>query len=87
MAKVPSKLKQGNSIHVKKKHLHLISKLPSNNVLDLLTPGCFAKLDGQPLDLPPFQVIRCSAGRCLVRQQSWGKYVHWEVDHHRLKSA
>ncbi|WP_143703393.1 hypothetical protein [Prochlorococcus marinus] len=65
----------------------MVSKNKNAEILDLLPPGSFAKLKNQPNDLPPFQVINCKGGRCLVRQQSWGKYVHWEVDHHRLKSA
>ncbi len=70
-----------------KRHLHLLVKKDKNKVLELLRPGTFANLDTQPNDLPPFQVINCKGGRCLVRQQAWGKYVHWEVEHHRLKSA
>ena len=70
-----------------KRHLHLLVQNDKNKVLELLHPGSFAKLDTQPNDLPPFQVINCKGGRCLVRQQAWGKYVHWEVEHHRLKSA
>ncbi|WP_320666949.1 hypothetical protein [Prochlorococcus sp. MIT 1307] len=56
-------------------------------MLDLLAPGSFAKLENQPNDLPPFQVINCKGGRCWVRQQSWGRHVQWEVEHCRLKSA
>ena len=67
--------------------LRLIKNSNDSKVLQLLRPGSFAKLDDQPNDLPPFQVINCKGGRCLVRQQSWGKYIHWEVEHHRLKSA
>ena len=62
-------------------------KVETSNVLDLLPPGSFAKLENQPNDLPPFQVIHCKGGHCLVRQQSWGKSIHWEVDHQRLKTA
>ena len=50
-------------------------------------PGSFAKFANQPNDFPPFQVIDCKGGRCRVRQQAWGRYVHWEVEHNRLKSA
>ena len=68
---------------------HSLIKHPicSENVVELLQPGSFVKLDNQPNDLPPFQIINCKGGRCLVRQQSWGKHVQWEVDHNRLKSA
>ncbi|WP_320677726.1 hypothetical protein [Prochlorococcus sp. MIT 1300] len=59
----------------------------SGNVLELLPPGRFVTIENQPNDLPPFQVIQCKGGRCWVRQQSWGGYVHWEVEHCRLKSA
>ncbi len=67
--------------------LRLLERKEARNILEALPPGSFAKLENQPNDLPPFQVINCKGGRCLVRQQSWGKYVQWEVDHHRLKSA
>ncbi len=56
------------------------------NVLELLHPGSFVKLQRHPADLPPFQLIRCQGGRCWVRQQSWGPAVHWEVPHRQLKS-
>lgn len=55
-----------------------------NNVLELLRPGSFVKLQRHPSDLPPFQLIRCQGGRCWVRQQSWGPAVHWEVPHRQL---
>ena len=67
--------------------LNLVASIEKTNVLELLPPGSFATIDNQPNDLPPFQVINCKGGRCWVRQQSWGKFVHWEVPHHRLKSA
>ena len=67
--------------------LNLVASTEKTNVLELLPPGSFATIDNQPNDLPPFQVINCKGGRCWVRQQSWGKFVHWEVPHHRLKSA
>ena len=66
---------------------HLTPKEQTGEVLELLPPGSFAKFTNQPNDLPPFQVIDCKGGRCRVRQQSWGRYVHWEVEHNRLKSA
>ncbi len=65
----------------------LVKIVEPKNILDLLKPGSFATIENQPNDLPPFQVINCKGGRCLVRQQSWGRYVQWEVPHHRLKSA
>ena len=68
-------------------HLRLVTGIKRATVLDLLPPGSFATLENQPNDLPPFQVINCKGGRCLVRQQSWGRHVQWEVEHHRLKSA
>ncbi len=68
-------------------HFPLISKKQTGEVLELLPPGSFAKFANQPNDLPPFQVIDCKGGRCRVRQQAWGRYVHWEVEHNRLKSA
>ena len=70
-----------------RRHLQIVPDLPKGKVLDFLPPGSFATLENQPLDLPPFQVINCTGGRCLVRQQAWGKYIHWEVEHYRLKSA
>ncbi len=68
-------------------HFHIRSNLRTGEILELLPPGSFAKLENQPNDLPPFQVIDCKGGRCRVRQQSWGRYIHWEVEHNRLKSA
>jgi len=68
-------------------HFHLSKKNHAGEVLELLPPGSFAKFANQPNDLPPFQVIDCKGGRCRVRQQAWGRYVHWEVEHNRLKSA
>jgi hypothetical protein len=56
-------------------------------VLELLQPGAFVKLRNQPEDLPPFQLIRCRGGRCWVRQQAWGRLVHWEVAHRQLTAA
>ncbi len=67
--------------------LHIVPKRRSAQILELLQPGSFVLLKNQPIDLPPFQLISCRGGRCLVRQQTWGKYIHWEVEHHRLKSA
>ena len=55
-----------------------------DNVLELLRPGSFVRLLDQPHDLPPFQLIHCRGGRCWVRQQSWGPFLHWEVAHRRL---
>ena len=86
MSKKSSTLSFNNGCPNSKK-LSLIRSSNESKVLQLLKPGSFAKLDDQPNDLPPFQVINCKGGRCLVRQQSWGKYIHWEVEHHRLKSA
>ena len=70
-----------------KNHIQILPRKPSPNILELLHPGTFVKLKNQPNDLPPFQLIACRGGRCFVRQQTWGKYIHWEVEHHRLKSA
>tara|TARA_Y100001968_G_scaffold201510_1_gene185056 strand:- start:34404 stop:34664 length:261 start_codon:yes stop_codon:yes gene_type:complete len=67
--------------------LNMAAIVDTSRVLALLPPGSFATIENQPNDLPPFQVIQCKGGRCWVRQQSWGKYVHWEIAHHRLKSA
>ncbi len=67
--------------------LHQVPSRKDPNLLELLRPGSFVKLKNQPNDLPPFKLISCRGGRCLVRQQTWGKYIHWEVAHHRLKSA
>jgi hypothetical protein len=58
-----------------------------DNVLELLRPGSFVRLRNHPLDLPPFQLIRCQGGRCWVRQQAWGQLVAWEVPHRRLTSV
>ncbi len=66
--------------------LHIVPKRPSAKILELFQPGSFVLLKNQPIDLPPFQLISCKGGTCLVRQQAWGKYIHWEVEHHRLKS-
>ena len=68
-------------------HIQILPRKARSNLLELLHPGTFVKLKNQPNDLPPFQLIACRGGRCLVRQQTWGKYIHWEVEHHRLKSA
>lgn len=70
-----------------RKNMQVLYISHSEKVLELLQPGSFVTLDNQPNDLPPFQVINCRGGRCLVRQQSWGQRVHWEVAHSRLKSA
>ena len=48
-------------------------------VVPLLRPGSFVRLDNQPADLPPFQVLHCRGGRCWVRQQAWGPAIQWEV--------
>ncbi len=60
---------------------------PTSTVVALLQPGAFVKLRNQPEDLPPFQLIRCRGGRCWVRQQAWGRLVHWEVAHRQLTAA
>ncbi len=70
-----------------KRTFHLFDGHQSRNLLRLLQPGAFVRLENHPSDLPPFQLISCRGGRCLVRQQSWGKNIHWEVEHHRLESA
>mgnify|MGYP003331097440 FL=1 len=59
----------------------------ASNVIELLQPGSFVKLRNQPDDLPPFQLIQCSGGRCWVRQQAWGSLVQWEVEHRKLTAA
>ncbi len=69
------------------KTLNLNPDMENSKILELLPPGSFATIKNHPNDLPPFQVINCKGGRCWVRQQSWGSYVHWEVEHHLLKSA
>ena len=56
-------------------------------MVPLLRPGAFVTLENQPTDLPPFQLIQCRGGRCWVRQQAWGQFVHWEVEHERLRAA
>jgi hypothetical protein len=56
-------------------------------VVTLLHPGSFVLLHDHPHDLPPFQLIQCQGGRCWVRQQAWGRGVHWEVPHRRLLPA
>ena len=56
-------------------------------VVTLLRPGSFVLLHDHPDDLPPFQLIQCQGGRCWVRQQAWGRGVHWEVPHRRLLPA
>ncbi len=68
-------------------HFQVLPAHQSTNLLELLRPGTFVKLENHPNDLPPFQLITCRGGRCLVRQQAWGKNIHWEVEHHRLESA
>ncbi len=70
-----------------RRHLKILPRKHVGNHFELLYPGSFVKLENQPNDLPPFQLIACHGGRCLVRQQTWGKYIHWEVEHRRLKSA
>ena len=52
-----------------------------------LLPGSFVKLDQHPSDLPAFELIRCQGRRCWVRQQAWGQFVQWEVEHERLRAA
>ena len=71
----------------KEGRLRLIAIKQGSNLLELLQPGSFVRIENQPYDLPPFKLIACKGGRCLIRQQTWGKYIHWEVEHHRLKSA
>ena len=71
----------------RKRANNLVPIVKNQRILDFLPPGSFATIENQPTDLPPFQVIHCKGGRCLVRQQSWGRYVQWEVPHHRLNSA
>tara|TARA_B100001250_G_C19172040_1_gene517115 strand:- start:187 stop:447 length:261 start_codon:yes stop_codon:yes gene_type:complete len=66
---------------------HVLEGNKRPNLLELLRPGAFVRLENHPNDLPPFQLISCRGGRCLVRQQTWGEYIHWEVEHHRLESA
>jgi hypothetical protein len=69
------------------------SPLPSppaevgGELIELLQPGSFVCLHNHPHDLPPFLVIRCQGGRCWVRQQSWGRQLHWEVAHRQLRRA
>jgi len=82
---MPQKLKNQKSAN-EEKHLHLVQFIDTSNVVELLAPGSFVKLHNQPKDLPPFQVINCKGGRCLVRQQSWGNHIYWEVAHNRLKA-
>ncbi len=67
--------------------LQLVPKQKAAKILELFQPGSFVILKNQPNDLPPFLLISCKGGRCLVRQQTWGQYIHWEVEHERLKSA
>ncbi|WP_320663819.1 hypothetical protein [Prochlorococcus sp. MIT 1223] len=86
MSKNLTKSIDPNEISQNKSH-GLASMVDPQNILALLPPGSFATIENQPNDLPPFQVISCKGGRCWVRQQSWGRYVHWEVPHNRLKSA
>ena len=81
------KLRKSINENEQSSHGHLTAKMQTGEVLELPHPGSFAKLENQPNDLPPFQVIDCKGGRCRVRQQAWGRYVHWEVEHNRLKSA
>ncbi len=71
----------------KLRSMRLLRLANSSKVLELLRPGSFVTLENQPYDLPPFEVIKCKGGRCLVRQQSWGQYVQWEVAQGQLKSA
>ncbi len=85
MARKVSKSHQ--KLIAKRTRLRIVGGLANAKVLELLHPGSFATLINQPHDLPPFEVINCKGGRCLVRQQSWGNYVHWEVEQHRLRSA
>ncbi len=86
MSKKLTKLNKKDELPLQR-YLHITANSDSAEVLELLHPGSFATIENQPNDLPPFQVINCKGGRCWVRQQSWGKHVHWEVEHNRLKSA
>ena len=64
-----------------------IARAALGQVVTLLRPGSFVRLHDHPDDLPPFQLIQCQGGRCWVRQQAWGRGVHWEVPHRRLLPA
>ena len=64
-----------------------IARAARGQVVALLHPGSFVVLHDHPDDLPPFQLIQCQGGRCWVRQQAWGRGVHWEVPHRRLLPA
>tara|TARA_Y100001968_G_scaffold333191_1_gene394632 strand:- start:13186 stop:13446 length:261 start_codon:yes stop_codon:yes gene_type:complete len=75
-----------NEISEKRSH-NVVPMVRRKKILDFLPPGSFATIKNQPNDLPPFQVINCKGGKCFVRQQSWGRYVQWEVPHHQLNSA
>ena len=88
--KIISEINTSKQSELKKPFQRSFNLMPVNqskNILRLFQPGSFVKLDNHPNDLPPFQLISCKGGKCLVRQQTWGNYVHWEVEHHRLKSA
>ena len=67
--------------------LAIKGKLKHSQILEFLPPGSFATIENQPNDLPPFQIINCKGGRCLIRQQSWGNFIQWNVPHSHLKSA
>ncbi len=73
--------------HSTRMSIPFVPLIKSAKVLELLKPGSFVTVENHPNDLPPFEVIHCRGGRCWVRQQTWGKYVHWEVEHRLLKSA
>lgn len=64
----------------------LAGRRRSARLREALIPGSFVTLRNHPPDLPPFQLIQCSGGRCWVRQQSWGAMVQWEVAHRQLRA-
>ena len=84
LAKFPKRIKKNINQRI---NLDSNAKIKCPEILDFLQPGSFATIENQPNDLPPFLIINCKGGRCWIRQQSWGRYVHWEIPHHRLKSA
>ena len=66
-------------------HLSLLKNDSNQEFFSLNPPGSLILLKNHPMDLPPFEVIHYNGNNCFIRQQSWGKYVQWQVDLKSIK--
>tara|TARA_Y100001970_G_scaffold294309_1_gene450307 strand:+ start:31046 stop:31294 length:249 start_codon:yes stop_codon:yes gene_type:complete len=82
---MPKKFKPKNKNS--SRHLTIVPKFFNKDSTYKHLPGTFVHLENQPKDMPPFEVLTCRGQRCFVRQQSWGNFIHWEVESYRLKAA